>query len=782
MNLVKMRKRVVELEKEKAVWNQSQKTIQEIEASYRLLLSAESDAIVIVDARTKQIVDANDSALKLYGYSREEILQLNAIELSAEPEKSTEHIKKVARGKLGVVSPGPIQRIHKNKDGAIFPVEIVYWVFAQQDRKMIYAIFRDISKQKQAEEALRESEERFRVMFEISHDLITIVDEKAQTIWANPAWRKTTGYTPETQGDPIKSIHPDDRDRVIQAWQSISDDANTFSRVEYRYRTAKGSYISLETTARQCVIAGKPLLYVLAHDVTERKKAEEAFRKHEKNLKNSQRLAKIGSWDWDLESNVLIWSDEMYYIFKVDKTCTPSFDLIKNVFHPDDLWMTDDEEFQKIMNSSPLEINHRIIDQTTKEVKYIHMWGETTYDSNGKPVRVTGTIQDITERKLLEEHLNQSQKIEAIGTLAGGIAHDFNNMLGVITGNISYALSQIDQNGELCEVLTNAQEGARQAQNLTHQLITFAKGGSPIIKSANIRQIIEESTKFVLSGTKVQCDFKFPDDLSPVKVDPVQINQVFTNLILNATQAMPDGGTIQIQAENNDITTGSNIPLKPGKYIKIMVIDKGIGISEKHIPKIFDPYFSTKRKGKGLGLATTHSILDKHNGYIFAESQIDKGTTFHIYLPASIKTVEQVKETKKPESVPCKGHGRILIMDDQELVLEILAKMLNKMGYEPVLATDGAQAIALFREACQSSKPFDVVILDLTVPGGMGGAKTIPELLKIDPKVKAVVSSGYSNDPIMSNYEDYGFCEVIPKPYSMDEMARLINKILNDLE
>ncbi|MCP3942102.1 MAG: PAS domain S-box protein [Desulfobacteraceae bacterium] len=451
--------------------------------------------------------------------------------------------------------------------------------------------------------------------------------------------------------------------------------------------------------------------------------------------------------------------------------------------HPDDL-SADIKQFNRVLAGQieTYSLDKRFI-RKNKDIVFCSLSVGCVRNHDGSVKYFVALLQDITDRILaeqkhakLEEQLQQSQKMNAIGTLAGGIAHDFNNMLGVITGNISYALSDIEKNEEIYEALADAQEGVKQAQKLTHQLITFAKGGAPIKKMVNIKKVIEESTKFVLRGTKAQCDFIFPNDLWPVEVDLGQINQVFTNLILNANQAMPDGGTIHIQAENAKIDSENIMLLEPGQYVKIMVTDQGVGISEKHFLKIFDPYFSTKQSGKGLGLATTHSIIKKHNGYIFAESQLDKGTTFHLYLPATTEPVEQVEKT---EYVSYKGEGRILIMDDQESILKISGRMLNLMGYETVFATDGAQAIKLYREAYKSEKPFNAVILDLTVPGGMGGAKTIPELLKIDPKVKAVVSSGYSNDPIMSNYEDYGFCSVVPKPYTKNQLAEVLNKIFD---
>jgi len=386
-------------------------------------------------------------------------------------------------------------------------------------------------------------------------------------------------------------------------------------------------------------------------------------------------------------------------------------------------------------------------------------------------------FRDVTEKIRAQLQIQQSQKMEAIGTLAAGIAHDFNNMLGIITGNVSFALSQINQKNEISDALIDTQDAAKKAISLTHQLLTFSKGGEPIKKPTNIKVFIKESANFVARGTGTKCKFVFPENLWTVDIDEGQMNQVISNIVINANQAMPEGGILTIKAININIEDNGVIhkSLIPGRYVKIEFQDQGIGISEKHLSQIFDPYFSTKQKGSGLGLASTFSIIQRHQGYITVQSQLDNGTCFTIFLPAS--TTRHAKTDKLELQASHAGHGKILIMDDDESILKMAGRLIKRMGYDPAFAIDGSQAIRMYSEALQSEAPFDIVILDLTVPGGMGGAKVIPELLKIDPDVTAIVSSGYSNDPVMSNYQQYGFKAVIPKPYTKNQLEKVLSKI-----
>lgn len=367
-------------------------------------------------------------------------------------------------------------------------------------------------------------------------------------------------------------------------------------------------------------------------------------------------------------------------------------------------------------------------------------------------------------------------KLESVGILAGGIAHDFNNLLTAIVGNISLAKMRAGSEDKNLKMLIEAEKACFRAKELTQQLLTFSKGGAPIKKATHIDELVKDSAAFTLSGSMTRPEFYIMDNLWPVEVDEGQVSQVINNLILNANQAMYGGGIIEVRCENIVLGKEDTLPLTRGRYIKITVKDQGCGIAKEHLEKIFDPYFTTKKKGSGLGLSTTYSIVKKHDGHIAVESELGKGTAFYIYLPASEK---EVSREKGAEEEHIAGKGRILVMDDEEVVREVAGGMAAHLGYEVDFAEDGAKAIELYRKAKKSGKSFDVVIMDLTIPGGMGGEEAMKKLLEIDPSVKAIVSSGYSNDPVMADYKKHGFSGVIAKPYKIAEMSSVINSVIH---
>ncbi len=458
------------------------------------------------------------------------------------------------------------------------------------------------------------------------------------------------------------------------------------------------------------------------------------------------------------------------------------------------------------------------------EVTVLHKGGHTfpiwlstslVTDDNGTPVAMVGIIRDMTDRKQseellrkhreqleklveertgeltttneklrkeisgrerMEEELLKAQKLESIGILAGGIAHDFNNLLASILGNVSLAMLDLEPDHPSFRELAAAEKASLRAQDLTQQLLTFSKGGAPIKRVTDIGELIREASGFALRGSRIRCDIVLAADLQLVDVDEGQISQVIHNLVLNADHAMPSGGTVTIRSENVLIGEQNGLPLAAGDYVRISVEDKGVGISKDHIGKIFDPYFTTKQKGSGLGLAMTYSIIRKHGGHVAVESTLGMGTIFHVYLPAA---QQEMTPRKAETSGIRRGSGAILVMDDEAEVRETTGNILKRLGYVVAFARDGEETVDMFLKARESGSPYNLVIMDLTVPGAMGGKEAIKKLLQIDPQVKAIVSSGYSNDPIMAEFRQHGFSGVVTKPFRLKDLSEEVARVLN---
>ncbi len=398
--------------------------------------------------------------------------------------------------------------------------------------------------------------------------------------------------------------------------------------------------------------------------------------------------------------------------------------------------------------------------------------------SNGAPLVVALAV-DISNRKKEEEEILKARKLDSIGLLAGGIAHDFNNLLGIILGNIDLARRVINPTEKADNYLEKATSASTRAADLTQQLLTFSKGGEPVRKSANIMEIIRESTEFSLHGSSIEVSYYCPDNLWNANVDSGQISQVIQNLVINARQAMEQGGKLDIYCENISLNQGDkSVDLHAGNYIKVRVEDSGEGIAEEVVGSIFDPYFTTKQEGSGLGLALSYSIIQKHGGAIQVDSEPGRGTCFTIYLPAK-KGNDMNTKIQTGEPLMATGNKRILIMDDDEMIREIGQLMLENLGYTVLLASDGETAIEMYQTAMHGNEKIDLVIMDLTVLSGMGGKEAIKQIQVIDPQVKALVSSGYSNDPVMANFKDYGFFGAVSKPYNQDELGVAVAAIFN---
>jgi len=518
----------------------------------------------------------------------------------------------------------------------------------------------------------------------------------------------------------------------------------------------------------------------IASDINDRKNLENALQRNEERYKMAQRMGRVGNWEYDLNTAHFWGSDEAkrLYGFAPDSADFTVEEVENRIPERDRVHQA---LVELIEEDTPYDLQFDIRPARGAPYRIIHSIAEVQRDENGAPLKVVGVIQDVTEKveaekekRELEKQLLHAQKLEAIGTLAGGIAHDFNNFLSVILGNVSLALDQLPTGHEISDRLEAVTTAINRAQGLTRQLLTFAKGGAPILVSRNINTIIQKASVFSSAGARSSCDFALEDNLWNAEVDAHQLDQVISNLVINANQAMPDGGRIFISTTNEEVTSGIELPLDPGRYIGIGIRDEGSGIRPEDLPQIFDPYFTTKPTGSGLGLATSFSIIKRHGGLITVESQTQGGTLFKIYLPATEHAPQA--ESSAPEQEH-RSSGRILVLDDQQDILDMLERMLQMMGYTTIQTTRGSEAIEIFRREKQANRDFDAVFLDLTIPGDKGGAEVMQELLRIDPRVVGVVSSGYSNDTAMARFKDFGFAAVLPKPFTRSDLARILERI-----
>ena len=395
--------------------------------------------------------------------------------------------------------------------------------------------------------------------------------------------------------------------------------------------------------------------------------------------------------------------------------------------------------------------------------------------ANGECTQSISLLRDVTLRKQMEEDLRRRQNLESLGVLAGGIAHDFNNVLTGITSNLGILGMKLDKDSLEHKVTQTALHAADRAAELSKQLLTFSKGGDPLKEPTALAPLLRETTELSLHGSSSKVEYVLPEDLHAVEIDKGQIAQVVQNLVINADQAMPEAGLVKVAAENVAILAGDYLPLEAGNYVKISVEDRGVGISEEVAARIFDPYYTTKLAGHGLGLSITNSIVQKHQGHIAVRSKQNVGTTFEFYLPASLKRVASIEksQTKFPS-----GSGRVLIMDDEKLIHDSVGGALEIMGYEVGHVYDGQAALQAYQAAMDQWNGYDIVIMDLTIPGAMGGRETIGKLRKIDSQARVLVASGYANDPVMANYAACGFSGRVVKPVVVAVLDETIKKIL----
>jgi len=745
----------------------------------------------------------NQYMLKVLGYKADEVVGKDYLS-NFVPERERDTLASVFKRLTAEHKPTLHENHILSKDGKEFLVEWHGMPVFDINRKFqyFYGIGIDITERKKMEEALRESEEKYRSLLDDVVDSsevgLFILDPDFKVVWVNQALERYFGMRRE------EVVGKDKRQLILKQIKHNFEDPEGFAeRVLATYDN--NTYIEnfechmlssdkregrwLEHWSRPIrsgiYSGGRVELY---YNITDRVRTEELLRESEERYREIVEETDDLITRVDSEGQFIYVNHVAEKIFGINTDqCfgMSAFDFV----HPDDRERTKAEFTGWIRNRlRSVTIQNRQVNKITGEVYYMFWTSNLHYDEKGSLTGINGIARDLTKYKKLEEELLKAKKIESVGILAGGIAHDFNNLLSVIMGNIELAKDDIKLEAEALDFLKEAVNASLQAQELTKQLITFSKGGAPIKRIGSIEDLVKETTNFALSGSKVKASFFLPHDLWFVEFDEGQMKHAVKNVIDNAVEAMHDGGFIDIRAENFKIsleTIEQGLKLHQGKYVKISIRDYGAGIPEEHLPMVFDPYFSTKemgvQKGMGMGLATTYSIIDQHNGYIAVESEIEIGTTFTLYLPAHEKDIKELEPIPTPKPAkPAIRTGRILLMDDEEMIRNLGRQMLIRVGYDVELAKDGVEAIELYQKAMDSGKPFDVVILDLTVKGGIGGRDAVKKILEINPQAKAIVSSGYSNDPVITHFREYGFIEALPKPYTVKDLSDALNKVTKE--
>lgn len=741
------------------------------EQLYESLLNSTPDAVAICNLNCR-IVYVNPAFTRLFGFTREEVLDQDAhfFVPPGEMSKCDAVIEQIFTGQA--VSRLETKRI--TKDGNLLDITLSASSYVNHLDKPagVIMILRDNTERKRAERLLQKEKETFFAILQAAPYGVGMLDKDENVIYLNPEFTKTIGYTLDdipTLSEWLEKAYPsaEQRRRVVENWTKRT--TNTQKEKVFKVTCKQGG--SKEIEFRRALLEDGRVIVMLS-DVTERQRTEEKIRQAKEQWEKT----------FDSIDDAITIQDLNMRMLRVNRAAARLFgleprDLIGRhcfeVFADRKDACPDCPQRLTIKDNSPhsCEIEHAKLD------KSFLVATSALINEQGEPIGIVHSAKDITEKLKTEKELAKAQKLESVGILAGGIAHDFNNILTTILGNVTLAKMYASASDKVVGRLEEAEKACLRAKDLTHQLLTFSRGGAPIKKATSVTELIKESASFALMGSNVRCKYEIEEDLWPAEIDEGQMSQVINNLIINACQAMPQGGEINIRLENmrDGLLPGNRS--KNERYVRISLSDQGIGIPRENLSKIFDPYFTTKTGGSGLGLSMAYSIIKRHDGQMTAESKPGEGTTFYIDLPASAKQpLRPSEQTEMP--VSDSGKGKVLVMDDEKPIRNLVGQMLNFLGYEVELAVDGNEAITMYVEANRNGQPFDAVIMDLTVPGGLGGKEAIEKLRQLCPDIKAIVSSGYNTDPIMSNFKEYGFSGVIAKPYRLKDLNETLCNVL----
>jgi PAS domain S-box-containing protein len=641
---------------------------------------------------------------------------------------------------------------------------------------------------KQLEKELREKENRFATIIGISSDAIIMTNQGMKIIFFNHGAEQIFGYSAsEMVGKEVNLLIPDRfLGRHREQVQSFYEGSET-ARLKGGRGTGivglrkDGSEFPAEASISKGMENGEVIYAVILRDVSERKRAEDILREEHEKLIVTLRSIGDGVIVTDGEGRVVLMNPvaEMMTGWKESEALNSPIREIFHIFREKTRQIVENPVEKVLEEGNVVRLaNHTVLKSKEGTERPISDSAAPIQNQEGETMGAILVFRDETERYQMQDEVLKAMKLESIGLLAGGIAHDFNNTLTAILGNISLAKMNMAPNSYSYKRLDETEKATMKAKDLAYQLLTFSKGGVPRKTVMSIVELIKESTHFSLSGSNVRAEFFFSHNLWAVDIDETQMSQVINNLVINAIQAMPQGGLIVIQAQNAVLQEeAKRMHLPMGNFVNISVKDNGKGIQGEHLKKIFDPFFTTKEKGTGLGLYSTYTIIKNHGGNILVSSTEGAGTTFSIYIPSLTEVLPEKKESEGKIFI---GSGRVLVVDDDPLVRSVAGEMLQNLGYEVDHAASGEEGIVKYKEAQASKRPFDVLILDLTMPGGIGGKETFQKLLEIDTGVRAIVSSGYSEDPAIKNYREFGFKEYLAKPYRIGTLSAVLKRVLSN--
>ncbi|MCF8128156.1 MAG: PAS domain S-box protein [Deltaproteobacteria bacterium] len=643
-------------------------------------------------------------------------------------------------------------------------------------------LLQQVSQLKQAAERHKEGKEGLTEIFEMSLNLICIADMNTATfLKVNPAFTRTLGHSEQAllNHSFLDFVHPDDVEPTVTVLEEkLKNGAKVFDFTN-RYRCLDGTYRWLEWTSHP--VPERGVTFAMAHDITEQKRVEAALRKSESILQSVFSAAPIG---------ICLMKNRVYQ--RANRNWCDSFGYPEEslIGRTPEFLYESREEYERVgekvyggLHQNGIASAHTRLKRSDGEFRDVVLIANplNPQDLNEGAVAVVHDITDRkrveTERKKLEAQLLQSQKMEAIGTLAGGIAHDFNNLLMSIQGRTSMVLVDKDSSHPDFEHLREIERNVESAARLTKQLLRFARGGKYEVKPTDLNKLIQKETRmFGRAKKEVSIFEEYDDNLCFVQVDRGQIQQVLLNLYVNAWQAMPGGGRLHIRTQNVTLDASFVNPhqVEAGPYVQISVADTGIGMDKATRQRIFDPFFTTKGQGSGtgLGLASTYGIIRSHGGFVHVYSEIDHGSTFNLYLPAFEK---DFIEEKKPEDEAMRGSETVLFVDDEEMIAEVVEDWLQRLGYTALIAQNGREAVRMYEE---NKDRIDIVVLDMIMPD-MSGGETFMWLKGINPDVKVLLSSGYSIDGKATEIMNQGCKGFIQKPFKMKELSKKLRDILD---